>query len=93
MLIYNKKLSVSPLTTHIPIKNISKKIKKKDIINKLKIIRNFYRKRLNKSPKIAVLALNPHSHSNSKFSEENEIIFPAIKESRKLKTNLSNPLV
>ena len=29
MLIYNNKLSVSPLTTHIPIKNVSKKISKK----------------------------------------------------------------
>ena len=29
MLIYNKTLSVSPLTTHIPIKNVSKFIKKK----------------------------------------------------------------
>ena len=92
MLIYNKKLSVSPLTTHIPIKNISKKIKKKDIINKLKIISNFYSKSLNKLPKIAVLALNPHSHSNSKFSEEKKIIFPAINESRKLKINVIGPI-
>ena len=29
MLIYNKKLSVSPLTTHVPIKSVSKLIKKK----------------------------------------------------------------
>ena len=92
MLIYNKNLSVSPLTTHIPIKNISKKIKKKDIINKLKIISNFYKRRLNKLPKIAVLALNPHSHSNSKFSEEKKIIFPAIKELKKLNINVIGPI-
>ena len=35
MLIYNNKLSVSPLTTHIPIKYVSKKIKKKKIINNI----------------------------------------------------------
>jgi len=29
MLIYNEKLSVSPITTHIPIKNVNKNIKKK----------------------------------------------------------------
>ena len=46
MLIYNKNLSVSPLTTHIPFKTISRKIKKKDIISKLKIINYFYRKKL-----------------------------------------------
>ena len=36
MLIYNHKLSVSPFTTHIPISKVSKKIKKKLIINKIK---------------------------------------------------------
>ena len=30
MLIYNENLSVSPLTTHIPIKYVSKKITKKN---------------------------------------------------------------
>ena len=29
MLIYNKKLAVSPLTTHIPISKVSKKKKKR----------------------------------------------------------------
>ena len=47
---------------------------------------------LEKLPKIAVLALNPHSHSNSKFSEEKKIIFPAINESRKLKINVIGPI-
>ena len=32
MLIYNDKLSVSPLTTHIPIKYVSKKLKKKKLL-------------------------------------------------------------
>ena len=31
MLIYNRKLSVSPITTHIPIDQVSKKIKKKKL--------------------------------------------------------------
>ena len=36
MLIYNHKLSVSPLTTHIPISKVSNKIKKKLLLVKLK---------------------------------------------------------
>ena len=36
MLIYNKKLAVSPLTTHIPISEVPKNKKKKDIIVKIK---------------------------------------------------------
>ena len=44
MLIYNDKLSVSPLTTHIPIKYVSKKIKKEKIINNIKNLKRFYKK-------------------------------------------------
>ena len=45
MLIYNKKLSVCPLTTHLPLKKVSKKIKKKTLIEKkLEIINEFYKK-------------------------------------------------
>ena len=32
MLIYNEKLAVSPLTTHVPIKNVTKLVKKRKII-------------------------------------------------------------
>ena len=35
MLIYNNKLSVSPITTHIQVKKISRSINKKLIIDKL----------------------------------------------------------
>ena len=36
MLIYNKKLSVSPLTTHIPLSQVSSKLSKLKIIKKVK---------------------------------------------------------
>ena len=36
MLIYNKKFSVCPLTTHIPLKSVTKKINKKIFIEKIK---------------------------------------------------------
>ena len=35
MLIYNKKLSVCPITTHLPLKLVTKNINKKLIIEKL----------------------------------------------------------
>ena len=35
MLIYNKKLSVSPLTTHIPLKKVSRKINQQEIVKKV----------------------------------------------------------
>ena len=50
MLIYNKKLSVCPLTTHIPLKQVSQKIMKSEIIKKIKTINSFYKKFLTKNP-------------------------------------------
>ena len=45
MLIYNKNLSVCPLTTHIPLKKVHKKINKRNIHNKVKLIDSFYKKK------------------------------------------------
>jgi len=92
MLIYNKKLSVSPLTTHIPLDQVSKKINKLKIIKKVKIINNFYKKIFNINPNIAVLGLNPHNFSPAKRSEEKEIIFPAIKTIKKSRIKVMGPI-
>ena len=91
MLIYNKKLSVSPITTHIPISKVSKKINKKDIINKIKKINYFYLNVLKKKPKIAVTGLNPHCESFDKENKEKKEIIPAITELKKNKINVKGP--
>ena len=78
MLIYKENLSVSPITTHIPIKNVTKKISKKKIIKNTSMINEFYKKHFNKKIKIAILGLNPHCETNNKFSEEDKIIIPSI---------------
>ena len=79
MLIFNKSLSVSHITTHIKIKNVSKKITKKIIVDKSLTINNFYKKRFNIKPKIGLLGLNPHNFEFRKGSEELKKIIPAIK--------------
>ena len=91
MLIFNKKLSVSPITTHIPIKKVSSEIKKNKIIKKVKIIDLFYRRVFNKKPKIAILGLNPHNFSPLKNFEEKRIINVAIKNLKKLRVNVAGP--
>jgi 4-hydroxythreonine-4-phosphate dehydrogenase len=83
MLIYNRKLAVSPLTTHLPLKNVVKNISKKKIVIQAKIIDQFYKKYLRKKPKIAVAALNPHCETLNKFSEESNILSPAIRKLKK----------
>ena len=82
MLIYNKNLSVCPLTTHLPVNLISKKIKKELLVEKLRLINDFYLKIFKFKPKIGVTGLNPHCESIIKNSEEDEIIIPAIKLSK-----------
>ena len=91
MLIYNKRLSVSPLTTHIPLKEVQKSITKNKIIDLVLLINEFYKKRLKKKPKIAITGLNPHCESNYKTSEEERIIKPAIKYLRRKKINSFGP--
>ena len=92
MIIYNKNLSVCPLTTHLPIKYVSKKIDKSEIINKVKLIDDFWKKKFNKKVKIGATGLNPHCESIDSFNEDKKIILPTIKKLKKLKYNIEGPL-
>ena len=44
MLIFNKELGVSPLTTHIPISKVQQKIKEKSLLIKLRKLMIFTKK-------------------------------------------------
>ena len=92
MIIYNKNFSVCPLTTHLPIKYVSKKINKLEIINKVELINNFWKDQFNKQVKIGVTGLNPHCESIDSFNEDKSIILPTIKKLKKLKYNIEGPL-
>ena len=92
MLIYNKKLSVCPITTHIPLKLVSGKIIKSEIIKKTKTINNFYKKIFKRKPCFGILGLNPHNFSSLKKTEEKEIIYPAIKIIRKAGIKVIGPV-
>ncbi|WP_415321308.1 4-hydroxythreonine-4-phosphate dehydrogenase PdxA [Candidatus Pelagibacter sp. Uisw_092] len=91
MLIFNKKLSVSPVTTHLALKDVHKHISKQKIYTHIKLITEFYKKNLKKKPKIAITGLNPHCESNFKNSEENTIIIPAIKNLKSKNFKIEGP--
>ncbi len=91
MLIYNKLLSVCPITTHIPLKNVSKQISSNKILKKIIKIDKFYKNNLKKVPKFAVTGLNPHCESNFKNSEEDKIIKPAIAKAQKKNLKVEGP--
>ena len=91
MLIYNEKLSVCPLTTHLPLKQVPKKITKNLIVKKVKLIDSFFKKSIKRKPKIAITGLNPHCESIDNFDEDKKIIKPTIKYLTKLKLNVFGP--
>jgi len=91
MLIHNKNLSVSPITTHLPLKNVSKNISKNLILEKVKLINDFFIKYMKKKPNIAITGLNPHCESVDMFNEDQKILKPTIKYLSKLKYKVSGP--
>jgi len=91
MLIYHKELSVSPITTHLPLKMVVKKINKKIIIQKINLINDFYRNYINKKPKIAVIGINPHCETIDTFDEDKKILTPAINSLNRKGLNVEGP--
>ncbi len=93
MLIYNNKLAVSPITTHLDLKEVPKKITIPLIVNKVIKINSWYLRNFKKKPKIGILGLNPHNGELRKNSEEKKKIIPAIYKLKKLNLNIIGPLV
>ena len=92
MLLFNKNLSVSPLTTHLPINKISKRLKKINILQKTQIINMFFKKIFKKKPNIIILGFNPHNYSPEKENEEKKIIIPAVKKVKQMGIKIKGPI-
>ncbi len=82
MVLFNDRIRVALVTTHLPVSQIAGAITKEAIIEKLEIFNQSLRKDFAiEYPRIAVLALNPHSGDHGLLgNEEKEIITPAIEE-------------
>ena len=91
MLIYNNNLSVCPVTTHLPLKEVSKFIQKKLIFEKVQLINDFYKTYIGFEPKIALTGLNPHCESTNKFNEDEKIIKPTISDLKKRRFKVYGP--
>jgi len=94
MMLMCKKMKVALATTHIPVKDISKKLKKIDIKEMIRLLHKEMKKKfMIKNPKIAVLGLNPHAGDGGNIGkEEIEIIQPAVELLRKEGISLTDPL-
>jgi len=92
MLIYNERFSVLPISTHVPIAQISKFISFKKLLYACKNVSFFYKKILKKKIKIGILGLNPHNGDNGVIGiEEKKFINIWITKLKK-KFNVYGPI-
>ncbi len=84
MLMVSPRIKVGVVSGHIPLKKVSENITTEKILNKLRclnqtLIQDFALR----TPKIAVLGLNPHSGDNGLIGDEEEsIIIPALNKAK-----------
>jgi len=77
------------VTSHMPLKDVPKHIKKENILKPIKLINKTMKLSGIKNPRIAVQALNPHAEFGT---EEKDEIIPAIEEAKKNGMNADGPL-
>ncbi len=95
MILYNKKIIVSPLTTHIKLNDITKQIGKNNYIYKqiLNLNRTLECEFNIQKPKLLISGLNPHAGENGAIgNEEITILKPILRKLRKNKINISGPV-
>lgn len=93
MVLFNDFIKVALVTTHLPVSKIADAISKEVILEKIKIFNASLKHDFGiERPRIAVLALNPHSGDNGLLgTEEQEIISPAIEEAYSQKITCFGP--
>jgi 4-hydroxythreonine-4-phosphate dehydrogenase len=92
MMFLSEEMKCALATIHVPLKDVSKMITKKNIEKKFYLLLTTLKDDFNiKSPKIAVLALNPHAGENGGIGkEEQKEIIPVV---NKFKKNVEGPFV
>lgn len=84
MILSNEHVRVALLSTHLPISEVAKAVTKENLTQKIEMLHeSLKRDYLLASPRIAVLALNPHCGDEGAIGlEEKEVIAPTIAELR-----------
>ena len=91
MLLSSKNIKVALATTHIPLKEVPKNIRKAKLIEIIQTLHAGLKTKFKiRHPSITVLGLNPHAGENGKIGEEEiKIINPAVKVCRDMGINAS----
>ncbi|BDU50677.1 4-hydroxythreonine-4-phosphate dehydrogenase PdxA [Haliovirga abyssi] len=93
MILKGDKITVVLNTTHLSLNDAIKKVKKENILKKIKLA-NKAKKLLGIKTKIAVSGLNPHNGEGGLFGDEEiKEILPAVEEAKKLGIEVEGPIV
>ena len=95
MILYNKKIIVSTITTHIKVNDISKVISDKKLVyNQIKNLNEILKIDFDiTKPKLIISGLNPHAGENGNIGrEEIEIISPVVKSLKNKKVLIDGPI-
>ena len=88
MLLTGGKLTVALVTTHIPLREVSEKLRTTEIVRVGLLLEDYLRQRGLETPRIAVAGLNPHAgESGALGKEETDVILPAL---QKLQSEIGN---
>ncbi len=94
MILFHKKIIISPITTHIELKKVSKSISnKKFLYNKIYNLNKNLKIDFNiLKPKLIIAGLNPHAGENGEIgNEEKKYIIPVVKELQKKGVDIKGP--
>jgi 4-hydroxythreonine-4-phosphate dehydrogenase len=93
MLLYDKKLSVIHVSTHVSLMEAIKSLREDRIEKVIELADNSMRKLVTGQPRIAVAGINPHAGENGLFGmEEIEKIAPAVKHMQEKGINVEGPV-
>lgn len=94
MCFYGRRLIVSLLTTHLPLKEVPGALSEEKVLSVAKLSYEFLRKikPKKKSLSLALCGVNPHAGESGLLGEEElRILFPAVEKSKALGIPLSGP--
>ena len=93
MLLVGGPLRVVLVTAHIPLKDVSKTLSTKLIVDKTVLTNETLKKELGRKPRIGISGLNPHGGDGGLIGkEEKQIIFPAVKRLKQKNLNVIGPI-
>ena len=81
-----------PLTTHIPLQDVNKTINKNKLINCIKNINFFFKKKLKKKIEMIVLGINPHASLDMSFKSKDYTLIKKVAKLFKNKIKIRGPV-